>query len=497
MPDVPPAPDEVAALRAANARLRRVVEAKDVEIAALRTSHQAQLDVLRGQVAALAAEVADLRSRVGTNSRNSSRPPSQDGLARPAPKSLRGRSGRKPGRPKGQPGKTLEFTAAPDVVVTHEPGRCSGCGKDLAGAEPAGVARRQVIDVPPVRPVVTEHQMITRRCGCGTATAAAAPAGVNAPVQYGPRLTAIGAYLWHGQFLSRDRACQAIAELFGVRVSPGAVTAMVSRVAAALGPALETIRQAVTAAPVGHFDETGFRVAGKLAWVHSASAGKFSLITAHPRRGREGMDAAGVLPAFTGIAVHDAWAPYDTYTGVAGHALCGAHALRELQAVTDTAPEGQWCWATQAADALRAMKRLADAALAEDATLDSIDQDRLARARHEFRSAVLIGENQTAARAGPLMAKHHALARRLRHRQDDYLRFTTDPLVPFDNNAAEREIRMGKLRIKVSGSMRSMTGAETFCAIRSYLATAAKHHTCTLDALTSAASGTAWIPSTP
>ena len=320
--------------------------------------------------------------------------------------------------------------------------------------------RRQVVDVPPVRPVATEHQMIARRCGCGTVTAAPAPAGVIAPVQYGPRLTAIGAYLWHGQFLSRGRTCQAIAELFGVRVSPAAVTAMVTRVAAALGPALEVIRQAVAAAPVAHFDETGFRVAGKLAWVHCASAGKHALITVHPRRGRDGMDAAGVLPSFAGIAVHDAWAPYDTYTGVTGHGLCCAHALRELQAVTDTAPAGQWCWATQAADALREMKRLTGAASARDAILDGTGHDRLARARHEFRSAALIGQKQAAARAGPLMAKHHALARRLRQRQDDYLRFTTDPLVPFDNNAAEREIRMGKLRIKVSGCMRSMTGAD-------------------------------------
>lgn len=193
MSDVPPVPDEVAALRAANARLRQVVEARHTEIAALRVSHQAQLDVLRAQVAALAAEVADLRAQVRQNSRNSSKPPSQDGPGKPAPKSLRGKSGRKPGRPKGQPGATLEFTGTPDEVIVHEPGRCGGCGEDLAGAPAAGMIRRQVTDAPPARPVVTEHQMIARRCGCGTVTAAPAPEGVAAPVQYGPRLTAIGA----------------------------------------------------------------------------------------------------------------------------------------------------------------------------------------------------------------------------------------------------------------------------------------------------------------
>jgi hypothetical protein len=181
---------------------------------------------------------------------------------------------------------------------------------------------------------------------------------------------------------------------------------------------------------------------------------------------------------------------------VAGHALCNAHALRELQAVTDAAPEGQWCWAGQAADAQRDMKRLADASLVIDGTLHHVDQVKLAAARHEYHSALLIGQGVTAARASPLMRKHHALARRLLAREDDYLRYTQDARVPFDNNAAEREVRMSKLRIKVSGSMRSMAGAEAFCAIRSYLSTAAKHGIGMLDALTRAAAGTPWIPAT-
>jgi transposase len=487
----------VTALRAANARLRQVIEAKDTEIAMLRTAHQAQLDALRAQVAALAAEVADLRARLGSTSRNSSKPPSSDGPGKPAPKSLRGKSGRKPGRPKGQPGATLMMTDRPDAVNQHEPGRCAGCGAGLARAALAGMERRQVTDLPEqIRALVTEHQIISRRCACGTVTAAPAPAGVAAPVQYGPRAAAACAYLWHGQFLSRGRTCQAMAELFGVPVSPGAVTGMVTRISAALGTPLEAIRQAVAAAQVAHFDETGFRVAGRLAWVHSASAGNYALITVHDKRGTKGMDAAGVLPSFAGIAVHDAWAPYDTYASVAGHALCNAHALRELQAVTDAAPPGQWCWASQAADALRDMKHQTQASLAINGALDHLDLAAMAAARSRYHSAVLIGERDTSARAGPLMSKHHALARRLRKREDDYLRFTQNARVPFDNNAAEREIRMGKLRIKVSGCMRSMAGAEVFCAIRSYLSTAAKHGIGMLDALTRAASREPWIPAT-
>jgi transposase len=280
-----------------------------------------------------------------------------------------------------------------------------------------------------------------------------------------------------------------------VPVSPGAVAGMVSRIAARLAAPLEAIRKALIAADVAHFDETGFRVNGKLAWVHSASSGKFALITVHGKRGRQAMDAAGVLPAFRGIAVHDCWAPYDGYAQVT-HALCNAHGLRELQAVIDAAPADQWCWAAQAADALRDMKRLADASLATHGTLGHINHAKHAQARHRYHSALLIGKHQTAARAGPLMRKHHALARRLLAREDDYLRFTADPRVPFDNNATEREIRMGKLRIKVSGCMRSMTGAEKFCAIRSYLSTTAKHGIGMRDALTRPARGNAWIPET-
>jgi hypothetical protein len=269
---------------------------------------------------------------------------------------------------------------------------------------------------------------------------------------------------------------------------------MVKRIAGKLGAPLAAIRTALAAADVVHADETGFRAAGKLAWVHSASSGKLALVTVHPRRGRVAMDAAGVLPEFRGILVHDAWAPYDTYQDLAGHALCNAHALRELQAVIDAAPKDRWCWAAQAAGALRELKRLAGASLAIDGTLGHIGQVKLGEARHRYRSALLIGQRDTAPRAGPLMRKHHALARRLLAREDAYLRFTADSRVPFDNNAAEREIRMSKLRIKVSGCMRSMTGAEAFCAIRSYLSTAAKHGIGMLDALTRAASGTAWVP---
>jgi transposase len=238
----------------------------------------------------------------------------------------------------------------------------------------------------------------------------------------------------------------------------------------------------------------GFRTAGRLAWVHSASSGKFVLVTVHAKRGKDGMKAAGVLPFFRGIAVRDAWKPYDSYDNVAGHALCNSHLLRELIAVTQTGASLDKARAQQAIDALLGLKEAGEAA--REAGRPAIA--RKVRAGHEgwFRKAAGTGIALNAARKGKLQGKRHALATRMPAREDDYLRFARDLRVPFDNNEAERTIRMSKLRIKVSGCMRSMTGAGEFCAIRSYLATATRHGIPALGALIRAFQGNPWIPGT-
>ena len=463
------------------------------ELAALVAHQTALIEQLRAEVTALRAENAELTRRLGQNSRNSSKPPSSDSpFAKSAPRSLRRRSGRQPGGQPGHPGSTLALVADPDERVRHEPGPCAGCGRDLADAPEVGVERRQVFDLPPLTVRVTEHQLIARRCGCGVTTCGAAPAGVSAPVQYGPRVTAIILYLYVGQFLSKKRTAAALAELFSTPVSDATVAAMTRRAAAGLGEFCDVVAERIIAAEVAGFDETGLRVAGRLHWVHCARTDKYTLITCHAKRGREGIDDAGVLGRFRGTAVHDAWAPYDTYLD-AEHQLCCAHALRELQAVADAAgPDAGWCWATQAADALVAMQRLV--AEAVTAARDAVDAGALAEQVHRYRSAVQIGITQTAARSDAVMRKHHALARRLRDREDDYLRFTRDWRIPPDNNGSERDIRMIKLRQKISGCLRTLAGARQFCAIRSYLSTAAKHGLHFFETLVMLAEGRPWLP---
>src|SRR3954464_6433823 len=319
-----------------------------------------------------------------------------------------------------------------------------------------------------------------------------------APVSYGPRGAAVPVYLCLGQHLPVERTAGLLAEVFGTPMAAGTVAAWTSRAAAGLAPFTAAARQALVGAELVQLDETGLRVAGRLHWLHVASSTRFTVLFCHRKRGQEAIDAAGVLPHFTGIAVHDAFASYARYSG-ATHALCNAHLLRELIAVVDhqhahpppnsgDVPVG-WCWAQQVIDALLALKAITDTG-----TLP--DPDVLTAHRRLIVSAALVGASADASPPGPVGRRHRALARRLRRRLEDYLRFAVDPRVPFDNNPAERDLRMVKIKQKVSGCLRTLTGAQDFTAMRSYLSTAAKHGRRPFDVLTELTSGNVWIPAT-
>jgi transposase len=468
------------------------------QLAVLVAAQERTIAQLQARIAEQDARIAELERQLAASSRNSSKPPSSDGLDKPAPKSLRGRSGRKPGGQPGREGRTLRQVAVPDEVVVHEPGACTGCGGTLpADGRPARVIRRQVFDIPQITVRVVEHRLVSRRCVCGVLTCAAGPVGVSAPVQYGPHAAAIAVYLVLGQHLPVERTAGLLAEVFGTPMSVGTVAAWTHRAAAGLAPFTAAARTALTDAQVLHLDETGLRVAGRLHWLHVASSARFTGLFCHRKRSKEAIDAAGVLPHFTGIAVHDAFAPYARYPAVT-HALCNAHLLRELIAVvdhaaahprTDTGMPAGWCWAQQVIDALLALKAITDTGALPDA-------DTLAGHRRLIVSAALIGASAEGAPPGAVGRRHRALARRIRRRIDDYLRFATDPRTPFDNNPAERDLRMVKIKQKVSGCMRTLAGAQDFAAMRSYLATAAKHGRQPLDVLTELTSGNVWIPAT-
>jgi transposase len=341
----------------------------------------------------------------------------------------------------------------PHERVEHEPAGCGGCGDDLTEARLAGVAVRQVFDLPDIGVRVTEHRIVSRRCGCGHVTTGQAPDGVDAPVQYGPRAQAAVVYLQQALFGAQARTAQAMADLFGVPMSAGAVAAAHTRAGDALADSefVDQVRDALAGAPVVHVDESGLRVAGRLHWVHVATTGKYTLVWVHPRRGRPGIDAGQVMGSMTGIAVHDAWAPYDTYRPGGGHQLCCAHLLRELAAAAELAP--QQVWPRQATDALLALKTAAD--LARDQGRSGIDPGLLAEQTALFRQAALVAVKDHQNEESKTSRKLTALARRMRDRSDDYLRFAVDLRSPFDNNTAEQQIRMVKIRQKVSGCLRT------------------------------------------
>jgi transposase len=443
------------------------------------------------QIEVLTARVAELEAALRRNSRTSSKPPSSDGPVKPPPRSRRESSDRAPGKQPGDPGFTLRQVQDPDEVLTHVPGACRCCGRSLRRAAVTSVEARQVFDLPAVRLHVVEHRLQHRRCRCGTTTMATVPDGVGAPAQYGPRVRAVGAYLVGYQHLPYERACETLADLLGVGMSVGTLVSVLTRTGEGLAPFLAAVREQLAAAPVAHFDETSLRVAAAGAWVHSASTDTLSLFHVDASRGHQAIVAAGVLPVFAGIAVHDGYTPYRRY-GLA-HQLCNAHHLRELAAIGDVDPGQAW-----AQDMIRLLCEINDTArYARTAGAHAIDDRLLAAYRRRYHAIIAAGRA-----ANPSPAGHGArspavnLLARLGGFAADVLRFAHDLRVPFDNSLAERDIRMVKLRQKISGGLRTWAGAQMFCAIRSYLSTARKHGINALDALTQLHNGQAWLPGT-
>jgi len=445
------------------------------------------------EIAELKRRVADLEERLGRNPRNSSVPPSAELFSKPPSPSRAERraAGRKPGKQPGDPGTHLAQVAEPDVVVCHTPNTCSSCGSGLDGADVVGVESRQVFDLPEIRLSVTEHRAERRRCACGCVTKATFPEVATAPACYGPGIRALAAYLAVHQHLPMDRMAQLFADVLGAPVSVGALASMVTEAADALPPFLGATRSLLHDAPAVHFDETGGRVEGSLHWVHSASTDLLTLIDCHKRRGRVAMDDFGVIAAMSGVAVHDGWKPYRHYD--VAHALCNAHHLRELLAVGIGWDQG---WANDLADLLREAKHCVEEARAVE--LDQLDTATLHSIRVRYGQLVAKGFTanpapETGKRTGYEKKAFNLLTRLDRHRAD-VLRFTVDFDVPFDNNQAERDIRMVKLQQKISGSWRTLTGAKNFCAIRSYVSTMRKHDADILGGLRLLFEGQPWLP---
>jgi transposase len=420
---------------------------------------------LSEQVTTLTAKVAELEGRLAKNSRNSSKPPSSDGLNRPKPKSQRKRGQKPTGGQKGHQGHTLKKIAEPDHIEVHAPPeRCDACGGDVTN--PVVVETRQVFDIPPLRHEVTEHQVTQAICSCGKAHRGEFPADVSAPVQYGSRLKAAVVHLTHQHMLPVSRTGDLMGDLFGLPLSDATVLAINTQAASLLAPTVTAMGVALKTAPVVHADETGMKVAGKLFWLHVLATTVMTWIGCHTNRGRQAFDAFGILNEFVGTLIHDGWKPYRDLACV--HALCNAHHLREL---TYAFEEMGQVWAN------RMIELLVSACHETDRAGGMLTPDRLAVYRTDYGAILAQGEaaNPRAPPSGKRgrtkQSKALNLIDRLRDHADDVWRFASDHRVPFSNNVAEQAVRMPKVKQKVSGGFRTQAGLNTFCTIRSYLAT--------------------------
>jgi len=448
------------------------------------------------QMLQMAEEIQVLKDQLAKHSGNSGKPPSSDGLKKkPAPKSLRKKGQRKSGGQPGHEGHTLTMVPDPDHIVLHSVVSCPQCMSDLSDVEAVGVEKRQVFDVPPLKLEVTEHQAEVKCCpDCGEHIKGTFPVGVTQPVQYGSRLKAQAVYLNGYQLLPWARICQLFGDFYGHQPSQALVLSANTTLEEQITPTLDMIQAQLIREDVVHCDESGLRVEGKLNWLHSMGTETLTYDAVHRKRGQDAMNDIGLLPRLQGRAVHDAWASYFTFDNCQ-HALCNAHHLRELTFVEE---QYEQTWATDLINLLLDIKAEVD----QTTDAMSLPPERLAHYQQFYDDVIQQGFEANPPpeipppkkRGRQKQSKPKNLLDRLKQHNAETLAFMYDFRVPFDNNLAERDVRMIKVKQKVSGAFRTRTGAETFCAIRSYISTVRKQGGDVMQALHDAFSGNPFIP---
>jgi transposase len=466
--------------------------------AAYREGEDAVVKLFYGTFSQLAQGMQRLEDQIAKNSGNSSKPPSSDGLKK-KPKSLRHKSGKKSGGQPGHTGHTLKAITAADHVKIQRVTHCRHCQANLEAVEIQNCEKRQVFDIPPVKVEVTEYQAEIKTCPeCQQTTVGEFPVGVSQPVQYGERIKAQMVYFHQYHFVPLERTVEVLEDLYGQKVSEGTIVEVCNQTSQQVEPVYQLTQAELSQThDTGHFDETGTRVDGKLWWLHVACTTLLTYYVPHRKRGCEALDAIGVFPVFKGKAMHDSYCSYFQYGNVM-NALCNAHHLRDLIFVRD---QYQQNWAAQMIDLLLEIKTAVEEA--------PPDQDRLPTTRlTDFETrydGILEAGLQTCPVLEPIeplpkkrgRPKQHPVKNLLDHlkaRKAETLAFMYDFKVPFDNNQAERDLRMVKLKQKISGCFRSEDGAQTFCRIRSYISTARKNGQSVLDVLQLAISGSPFVP---
>jgi transposase len=446
----------------------------------------------------LEARIEVLENQKSKDSKNSSKPPSGDGFAKRT-KSLRTKSGRKSGGQKDHPGSTLEWCEEVDEVFIHPVIDCKSCGASLENVEVLNLRCSQVQELPPIKLVVHEHQAQEKCCpNCGVLNQGKLPAFVNSLVQYGPGLKGLMVYLMEGQLLPSERTKEILQEVIGCEISEATLYNTRLRCYEELAAVEAYIKSGIQLSPVVHFDETGMRVKSKLMWLHVACNGWLTAYFIDPKRGQLAMDAIDILPNFEGVSVHDGLASYSKYDST--HALCNAHHLRELRFIIERYEQD---WASDMMTLLVEIKTTIATAQAAGET--SLTLFQIADFERRYRDIIAVGLianplpiidlDLPKPKGRPKQSPPKNLLDRLQLHQSAVLLFMHDWRVPFDNNQAERDLRMMKLKQKISGTFRSFEGAQQFCRIRGYVSTLRKQGIQVLDALRLVFIGTPLFPS--
>jgi transposase len=465
---------EIAALKAENIQLKAIIE------------KQAK------QIAQLLARVDELTAMLNKNSRNSSMPPSSDGYKKPAPSSLREKSGKKAGGQTGHKGNGFKFIRQPDETVEHKPCQCVDCphARDCVGKIQE---TRYSIDIE-IATRMTAHEVLAYDCPLrnGEELKGQFPEDLRSTVQYGNNIAALAVALNTRGMVSIERTHELLSSVFGIPISTGTIQTMLHRCAGFVSGVVSAIKSKVTGLELAHCDETGIRIGGKLQWVHSFSDNKWSYLAVEPKRGKDGMDKIGILPKFKGLIVHDCWAPYFRYEKLR-HALCCAHLLRELTGIHENTGQE---WAKFMIDLLIEMKKAKDELLSKGWSCFSQEQLKAFFDRYDIILQEALELNPAPEDSG---AKHGrkkrgnvlALIERLILHKAEVCRFAEDFKVPFDNNQAEQDLRMLKVKQKVSGCFRTKEGADDFLSLMTYTGTALKHGVGAFNAIRNALTGKA------
>jgi len=456
----------------------------------------ALVEGLLERIAVLEERVEALENQISKNSRNSSKAPSSDGF-KPRVKSQRRKSERSSGGQPGHPGATLEWSEEVHHVEQHSVVTCSVCGQSLSDVAVASWDLRQVRDIAPIQLTVTEHQAEVKCCPqCQTLNRGEFPPHVNSGVQDGASLKGLMVYLLDYQLLPSERVVELLSDVMGCELSEATLYNSREFCFTELASVEAAIMQQMQHAEVLHCDETGMRVNGKLWWLHVASTDGLTFYFVHTKRGKAAIDAMGILPNYEGISVHDGLKSYAQYA--CEHALCNAHHLRELMFILE---RYQQIWAQEMGTLLCDLKQQVDNAKAREQKALEPNLVQWFEERYEVLIQAGLAVNPvppllpdaTKPRGRPKQSPAKNLLDRLQH-QEKVLAFMYDFRVPFDNNQAERDLRMMNLKQKISGGFRSVKGAQMFARIRGYISTLKKQGLNVLDALKQVFLGNPAIP---